>query len=127
MCRFSVTTPSIDGPVCLHVHSTIPFYQLIFRMVLYKFNCIPIRFASKEIEENVECRIRVRWLKWRLVFGKLYDWPTTRTRLKGKLYKIAIGSKFYKIVIRSAMIYVAKCWPIKKEKKQKMKVAKMRC
>ena len=41
-------------------------------------------------------------------------------------YRIHIRKFFYKIAIRLAMLYVIKCWAVKKQHIYKMSVAKMR-
>ena len=71
---------------------------------------------DREIDENVEHRIKAGWVKWRLAAGVLCDrW--TPTRLK---------EEFYRIAIRLAMTYGAECWPIKKQHMYKMDVVEMR-
>ncbi|XP_070051793.1 uncharacterized protein [Nicotiana tomentosiformis] len=72
--------------------------------------------SNGEINEDVAHRIGAGWLKWRLASGVLCDWNVP-PKLKGK---------FYKAVVRPAMLYEAECWPVKKSHAQKMKVAEMR-
>ena len=69
-----------------------------------------------EIDEDVEHRIKSRWLKWRLAFGVLCD-RRMPTRLKGR---------FYRTTIRPVMTYGAECWPITKQHVHKMDVVDMR-
>ena len=59
---------------------------------------------NAEIEEDVEHRIKTRWLKWRLVSRVLCD-QRMPTRLK---------EKFYRTTIRPTMTYGEECWSIKK-------------
>ncbi|XP_070042174.1 uncharacterized protein [Nicotiana tomentosiformis] len=68
-----------------------------------------------EIDEDVTHRIGVGWMKWRLASGVLCD---TRVPL-------ILKGKFYKVVVRSAMIYGVECWSIKNSHIQKMKVAEI--
>jgi hypothetical protein len=68
-----------------------------------------------KIEEDVEHRIKVGWMKWRCASGVLCD-RRIPNRLKGK---------FYRAVIRRAMLYVTECWAIKKQHIHKS-VAEMR-
>ncbi|XP_009628250.1 uncharacterized protein [Nicotiana tomentosiformis] len=69
-----------------------------------------------EIGEDVSHRIGVGWMKWRLAFGVLCDRKVPQ-ELKGK---------FYRPVIRSAMLYGSKCWPAKHSRIQKMKNVEIR-
>ncbi|KAG5575703.1 hypothetical protein H5410_055837 [Solanum commersonii] len=55
-------------------------------------------------------------MKWRLASGVLCD-KKIPPKLKGK---------FYRVVVRSALLYGAKCWPVKNSHVQKMHVAEMR-
>ena len=61
-----------------------------------------------EIEKGAGHRTSIGWLKWRLTLGVLCN-RCIPTRLKGN---------FYKMAIRPAMTYRAKCWPIKKQHAQ---------
>jgi hypothetical protein len=57
-----------------------------------------------DIDEDLSHRIKVRWLKWRQASGVVCD-PRVPLKLK---------DKFYRIVIRSTMLYGAECWPTKR-------------
>ncbi|XP_070010815.1 uncharacterized protein [Nicotiana sylvestris] len=72
--------------------------------------------GEREIDEDVTPRIGVGWMKWRLASGVLCD-KNVPTILKGK---------FYKAIVRPAMINGAKCWPVKNSHIQKIKVVEMR-
>ncbi|PHT58230.1 hypothetical protein CQW23_00593 [Capsicum baccatum] len=69
-----------------------------------------------KIDEDVSHRIGAGWLKWKLASGVLCD-KKVPPKLKGK---------FYRMVVRPAMLYGAECWPVKNSHIQKMKVAEMR-
>ncbi|XP_070002810.1 uncharacterized protein [Nicotiana sylvestris] len=69
-----------------------------------------------QIDEDVTHRIGVGWMKWRLASGVLCD-KKVPPLLKGK---------FYRAVVRPAMLYGTECWPVKNSHIQKMKVAEMR-
>lgn len=71
--------------------------------------------SNGEIDEEVAHRIGAGWLKWRLASCVLCN---------RNVPPILIG-KFYKAVVRPAMLYGAECWPVKKSHAQKMKVAEM--
>nr|XP_009774545.1 PREDICTED: uncharacterized protein LOC104224560 [Nicotiana sylvestris] len=75
-----------------------------------------IILGNREIDEDVAYRIRAGWMKWRLTFDVLCD-RNVPLRLKGK---------FYRVVVRPAMLYGAECWPVKNSRLQKMRVAEMR-
>jgi hypothetical protein len=69
-----------------------------------------------DIDEDVSHRIKVNWLKWCQASGVLCD-PRMPLKLKGK---------FYKTIIRPAMLYGAECWPTKRWHVQQLSVAEMR-
>jgi hypothetical protein len=69
-----------------------------------------------DIDEDVSHRIKARWLKWCQASYVLCD---LRVPLKLK-------DKFYRTVIRPAMLYGAKCWPTKRRHVQQLNIAEMR-
>jgi hypothetical protein len=69
-----------------------------------------------DIDEDVSHRIKTGWLKWRQASGALCD-PMVPLKLK---------DKFYRIAIRSAMLYGAECWSTKRRHVQQLSVAEMR-
>jgi hypothetical protein len=69
-----------------------------------------------DIDEDLSHRIKVDWLKWRQASGVLSN-PRVSLKLK---------SKFYRTVIRSAMLYGAECWPTKRRHVQQLSIAEMR-
>jgi hypothetical protein len=68
-----------------------------------------------DIDEDVRHRILAGWLKWRQASSILYD-KRVPQKLKGK---------FYRTVIRPAMLYGAECWPTKRRHVQQLSVAEM--
>ncbi|KAG5600808.1 hypothetical protein H5410_032178 [Solanum commersonii] len=72
--------------------------------------------GSGDIDDDVTHRIGVAWMKWRLASGVLCD-KKIPSRLKGK---------FYRVVVRPALLYGAECWPVKNAHVQKMHVAEIR-
>jgi hypothetical protein len=71
---------------------------------------------NEDIDEDVSHRIKADWLKWRQASGVLCD-PRVPLKLKGK---------FYRTVIRPAMLYGVECWPTKRRHVQQLSVAEMR-
>jgi len=69
-----------------------------------------------DIDEDVSHKIKVGWMKWRQASGVFCDKKVPQ-KLKGK---------FYRTVIRPAMLYGAECWPIKRRHVQQLSVAEMR-
>ncbi|AQL05851.1 Retrovirus-related Pol polyprotein LINE-1 [Zea mays] len=69
-----------------------------------------------DIDEDVSHRIKAGWLKLRQAAGVLCD-PRVPHKLKGK---------FYRTIIRPAMLYGAECWPTKRRHVQQLSVAEMR-
>ncbi|KAH0468674.1 hypothetical protein IEQ34_001906 [Dendrobium chrysotoxum] len=72
--------------------------------------------SDDEIDGDIVSRIQVGWLKWRNASGLLCD-RKVPLKLKGK---------FYKMVVRPAMLYGAECWPLKEKHNSKLSVAEMR-
>ncbi|KAF3645330.1 putative pre-mRNA-processing factor 6-like [Capsicum annuum] len=72
--------------------------------------------SNGEIDEDVSHRIGAGWMKWKLASGVLCD-KKVPPKLKGK---------FYRAVVRPAMLYGAECWSVKNSHIQKMRVAEMR-
>ncbi|PHT91021.1 Phospholipase D delta [Capsicum annuum] len=72
--------------------------------------------GNGEIDEDVAKRIGAGWMKWRLASGVLCD----------KKVPFKLKDKFYRVTVRTAMLYGAECWPVKHSHIQKLKVAKMR-
>ncbi|KAL3342476.1 hypothetical protein AABB24_026480, partial [Solanum stoloniferum] len=72
--------------------------------------------GSGDIDDDVTHRVGAAWMKWRLASGVLCD-KKIPPKLKGK---------FYRVVVRPAMLYGAECWPVKNTHVHKMHVAEMR-
>jgi hypothetical protein len=106
-CDFSATTQE-EGDVRLDGH-VVPkkdtFHYL--GLMLQK---------DGDIDEDLSHRIKAGWLKWRQASGVLCD-HRVLLKLKGK---------FYRTVIRPAMLYGAECWPTKRWHVQQLSVAEMR-
>ncbi|KAG5606935.1 hypothetical protein H5410_028427 [Solanum commersonii] len=89
--------------------------QIIPKRESFKYLGLRIQ-GSGDIDEDVTHRIGVAWMKWRLASGVLCD-KKIPSRLKGK---------FYRVVVRPALLYGVECWPVKNAHVQKMHVAEMR-
>ncbi|VFQ74839.1 unnamed protein product [Cuscuta campestris] len=72
--------------------------------------------ADGELDADVGHRVGVAWAKWRLASGMLCD-PKISPRMKGK---------FYRSVVRPAMLYGAECWAVKKTHVRRLHAAEMR-
>jgi hypothetical protein len=68
-----------------------------------------------DIDEDVSHRIKTGWLKWCQASGVLCN-RRVSLKLKGK---------YYRTVIRSAMLYGAECWHTKRRHVQQLSVAEM--
>ncbi|XP_047249897.1 uncharacterized protein LOC124885693 [Capsicum annuum] len=71
--------------------------------------------GNGEIDEDVSHYIRARWMKWSLISRVLCN-KKVSSKLKGK---------FYKVVVRLAMLYGAECWPVENSHIKKLKVEGM--
>ncbi|KAG5620596.1 hypothetical protein H5410_005814 [Solanum commersonii] len=76
----------------------------------------PNPLIQGEIDKDVTHHIGAEWMKWRLASGVLSD-KNVPPKLK---------CKFYGVVVRPAILYGVKCWPIKSSLIQKMKVVMMK-
>ncbi|VFQ70297.1 unnamed protein product [Cuscuta campestris] len=72
--------------------------------------------ADGELDGDVGHRVGVAWAKWRLASWVLCD-PKISPRMKGK---------FYRSVVRPAMLYGAECWAVKKTHVRRLHAAEMR-
>ncbi|VFQ96540.1 unnamed protein product [Cuscuta campestris] len=72
--------------------------------------------ADGELDGDVGHRVGVAWAKWQLASGVLCD-PKISPKMK---------SKFYRSVVRPAMLYGAECWAVKKTHVRRLHAAEMR-
>ncbi|XP_070017321.1 uncharacterized protein [Nicotiana sylvestris] len=107
-CKFSDMTHEMDMDVRLDP-------QVIPKRASFKY-LGSIIYDNGEIDDDVIHRFGTWWMKWKLASSVLCD----------KNVPLRLNSKFYKVVVRPTMLYVAECWPVKKSHVQKMKVVKMR-
>ncbi|VFQ75299.1 unnamed protein product [Cuscuta campestris] len=95
------------------------FYRSVVRpAMLYGAECWAVKktHADGELDGDVGHRVGVAWAKWRLASGVLCD-PKISPRMKGK---------FYRSVVRPAMLYGAECWAVKKTHVRRLHAAEMR-
>ncbi|KAG5598967.1 hypothetical protein H5410_030337 [Solanum commersonii] len=100
-CKFSGALDETNGEVRLTT-------QIIPKKESFKYLGSVIQ-GSGDIDDNVTHRIGVAWRKWRLASGVLCDKKIPH-KLKGK---------FYRVVVRPALLYEAECWPVKNAHVQK--------
>jgi len=65
--------------------------------------------------EDIMHRIKCGWIKWRETSGVLCD----------RRIPIRLKVKFYKTVVRPALMYGSECWAIDKTTEREMSVAEM--
>ncbi|GJS28790.1 hypothetical protein Tco_0489410 [Tanacetum coccineum] len=71
---------------------------------------------SGKIDEDVAHRIGVGWMKWKAASGVLCD----------KRIPLKLKGKFYRVAIRTEMLYGSECWPITKAQASRVEVAELR-
>ena len=71
---------------------------------------------NRDIDEDINHRIKVGWQKWKHSSVVLCDKRVSR----------GLKSKVYRMVVRPAVLYGSKCWPLKKTQVQRLMVAEMR-
>ncbi|KAG5592517.1 hypothetical protein H5410_043031, partial [Solanum commersonii] len=91
-CKFSDVVEEADVEVRLAT-------QIISKRESFKYLGSVIQ-GSGDIDEDVTHHIGVAWMKLRLASGVLCD-KKIPSRLKGK---------FYRVVVRTALLYGAECW-----------------
>jgi exonuclease III len=105
-CNFSGTTQ----PASIHLEGA-PIKQVDH------FTYLGSVFTKDgKLENDVEHRIKVGWLKWRALSGVLCD-SKVPVRTKGKVYKTAV---------RPAMLYGSECWALRRQEEQRLHVAEMK-
>jgi len=72
--------------------------------------------GNREIDEDINQRIKIGWKNWKNASGVLCD-KKIPLRLKGRAYRM---------VVKQALLYGAEYWPIKKSRVQRMTVAEIR-
>jgi hypothetical protein len=107
MCDFSMTGHE-DGVVSLD-------RQVVAKKETFRYLGSMLQ-KDGDIDEDVRHWISAGWLKWRQGSGVLCDKKVPQ-KLKGK---------FYRMVIRSTMLYGAECWPTKRQHVQQLSVDEMR-
>jgi len=71
---------------------------------------------NRDIDDDINYRIRVGWQKWRNASGILCD----------KKNLVGLKGKVYRTVVRPALLYGTECWAIKKTQVQRLMVTDMR-
>ncbi|VFQ61992.1 unnamed protein product [Cuscuta campestris] len=107
-CRFSgqETKSELDVRIDSHLVPKVDMFRYLGSVIQ----------ADGELDEDVGHRVGVAWAKWRLASGVLCD-PNISPRMRGK---------FYRSVVRPAMLYGAECWAVKKTHVRRMHAAEMR-
>jgi hypothetical protein len=106
-CDFSTTTQE-EGDVLLDG-------QMVLKKETFRY--LGSMFQKNgDVDEDVSHKIKIGGLKWRQASGVLCD----------RMVPLKLKGKFYRTVIRPAMLYGAKCWPITRRHVQQLSVAEMR-
>jgi len=89
--------------------------QVIHKKGYFKYLGTIIQ-SNRKIDEDITHRISAGWIVRRLASRVLCD-KKVPPKIKGQ---------FYRVMVRPAMLYGAKCWPVKNSHAQKLKVVEMR-
>ncbi|KAG5577156.1 hypothetical protein H5410_057290 [Solanum commersonii] len=89
--------------------------QVIHKKGYFKYLGTIIQ-SNRKIDEDITHRISSGWIVRRLASRVLCD-KKVPPKIKGQ---------FYRVMVRLAMLYGAKCWPVKNSHAQKFKVIEMR-
>ncbi|KAL6498241.1 hypothetical protein OROGR_028638 [Orobanche gracilis] len=107
-CNFSGETTGEEGEVMIVDH-------IVPRTDKFKYLGSVIH-KEGGIEDDVTHRIKAGWLRWRAASGVLCD----------KKVPLKLNGKFYRAVVRPAMLYGSECWAMKKSLESKLEAAEMR-
>ena len=92
-------------------------FRVIFVTKLFKIFCYcHPTMKDGEIDDDVNHRIKVGWLKWRSATRVLCD----------RNMPLSLNEKFYRMTVRPFLLYGTECWANKKQHTQKISVAEMR-
>jgi len=69
---------------------------------------------NRDMDEDINQRIKVGWQKWKHSSGVLCD----------KRVSLRLKSRVYRMVVRPAVLYGSKGWPLKKTQGQKLMEAR---
>ncbi|VFQ75235.1 unnamed protein product [Cuscuta campestris] len=107
-CHFSGrdTEPKVEVRIDSHLVPKVDRFRYLGSVIQ----------ADGELDGDVGHRVGVAWAKWRLASGVLCD-PKISPRMKGK---------FYRSVVRPAMLYGVECWAVKKTHVRRLHAAEMR-
>ncbi|VFR01015.1 unnamed protein product [Cuscuta campestris] len=106
-CRFSGRETKSDVEVRIDSH-------IVPKVDRFRYLGSVIQ-ADGELDGDVGHRVGVAWAKWRLASGVLRD-PKISPKMKGK---------FYRSVVRPAMLYGEECWAVKKTHVRRLHAAEM--
>ncbi|XP_070050175.1 uncharacterized protein [Nicotiana tomentosiformis] len=91
-----------------------------FKLSRTKTKYLECKFSDASGEADMDVRKfqvqGVGWMKWRLASGVMC----------GKKVPLKLKGKFYRVVVRPAMLFGAECWAAKNSHTQKMKTAEIR-
>ncbi|PKA57031.1 hypothetical protein AXF42_Ash002335 [Apostasia shenzhenica] len=90
-------------------------YQIVKKSERFRYLGLIIQ-NNGEINNDVISRIQAGWVKWRNASSVLCDRKIS-SKIKGK---------FYKTIVRPAMIYGAECWHAKTKHTNKINVTEIR-
>nr|GFA56774.1 retrovirus-related Pol polyprotein LINE-1 [Tanacetum cinerariifolium] len=112
--------PAVRGRNSLNHHQRLgsneSAYLSFDAELVYHVDRHEVATPSNRIVDDVAHRIRAGWMKWRAASGVLCD----------KRIPLKLKGKFYRAVIRPAMLYGSECWPITKALAFRVEVAELR-
>ncbi|EXC17267.1 DNA-directed RNA polymerase II subunit [Morus notabilis] len=101
--------------VDLHQRSALSPYHGVEIEASRKFRYLESIVQYEDIEEDIQHKIKVGWVKWKNATGVLCD-DKMPIKLKGKFYR----------TVRLAMLYGSERWAMKRQHISKMSVVEMR-
>ncbi|KAI0491829.1 hypothetical protein KFK09_026090 [Dendrobium nobile] len=90
--------------------------QVIKKSIYFRYLGFSVQ-NDGDINGDIISRIKVGLLKWRNASGMLCN----------RKVSLKLMRKFYKMMVRTAMLYGVECWPLKYKHNIKLSVAESRC
>ncbi|KAL5560472.1 hypothetical protein UlMin_036683 [Ulmus minor] len=117
---FVINVHLIDGmssefPILVRLHQGLALSPYLFALVMDELTK-HLQVENGAIREDIDHKIKVGWMKWRMTSGVLCD-----RRMSARLKE-----KWYKTIVQPSMLYDSECWDTMRQHTHKLVVIEMR-